>query len=59
MTARQKTGLSLIISGAVSIGVGILTGTMPNYPGWVSIVLNILGFVLPALGLTVNLPKLQ
>lgn len=58
MNDRQKAGTGLIVSGGISIGLGaILLGTGVT-PEWVPIVLNIIGFILPAIGLTANLPHL-
>lgn len=56
LNARQKSGISLMVGGVVSLGVGIATTALPVTPGWIQIFLNILGFILPALGLAVNLP---
>lgn len=57
MNSRQKAGVSLGITGIVSLGVGILIGTTAETPVWVDLVLKVLGTLFPLIGLTVNLPS--
>lgn len=56
MNARQKAGLSLGLSGLITLGLGIVTGLTTVDPPWLSIILGVLTFCFPALGLTINFP---
>lgn len=59
MTARQKTGWSLVASGGISLGAGLLVALTQVTPAWVPIVLQVLGYLFPAIGLSVTLPSLK
>lgn len=56
MNQRQKAGVSLGITGIVSLGVGIVIGSTVDTPAWVDLVLKVMGTLFPLIGLTVNLP---
>lgn len=56
MNPRQKTGVGMIISGGITVGVGVITYLTTKDPTWVQIVLTCLSFIFPAVGLVVNLP---
>ncbi len=57
MNSRQKAGVSLGITGVVSLALGILIGSTVDTPAWVDLVLKVLGTLFPLIGLTVNLPS--
>lgn len=59
MTARQKVGWSLVASGGISVGAGFLVALTTVTPAWVPIVLQVLGYLFPAIGLSVTIPNLK
>ena len=59
MTDKQKKGLGMAISGAASMVVGVLSYFLTDIPVWVSLALNTLGFILPALGIKMVMPNYE
>lgn len=57
MNSRQRAGVTLAISGVVSLGVGIVIGTTVTTPAVVDLVLKVLGTLLPLIGFAVNFPS--
>lgn len=57
LTDRQKQGVGLGISGVITLALGIVTAATKVDPPWVQLVLNVLSFAFPALGLVINFPS--
>lgn len=57
MNTRQKAGVTLGISGFITLVVGIFALSTPDTPAWIQTLVNILSTTLPLVGLMVNLPS--
>lgn len=56
LNSRQKYGIGLGISGAISLAVGILITFTPN-TAWIKGVLDVMAYLAPLTGLVINFPK--
>lgn len=57
LNSRQRAGVSLAVSGIISLVVGVVIGFTVETPRIVNIALDILASLFPLLGLVVNFPS--
>ena len=55
--SKKKKAIGYFISAAVFIVVGVLTWILPEIPSVVPVVLNGVGAICGALGISISLPK--
>jgi len=51
MTARKKKGIGLIVSGAVSIVMGVVMLTFASTPSWAAIMVTVVTAVMSAVNI--------
>lgn len=57
LNARQKWGIGLILGGVGSILTGVFGVSGAEVPSWLPTVFQILGTILPSIGVVVNFPS--
>lgn len=56
MSGRKKKGVSTLLGGVVSIGLGVVLMATTQTPEWVPVVLSLAGTIANVLGFTIVFP---